>query len=68
MVWLAPAPRPGQRPGAPHRRRRLLLFLLLQVVTVLVVGLLLGVVESKRGAIRKGLVQELLYAQDTVLC
>jgi hypothetical protein len=28
----------------------------------------LGVVESKRGAIRKGLVQELLYAQDTVLC
>ena len=27
----------------------------------------LGVVESKRGAIRKGLVQELLYAQDTVL-
>ena len=27
-----------------------------------------GVVESKRGAIRKGLVQELLYAQDTVLC
>ena len=25
----------------------------------------LGVVESKRGAIRKGLVQELLYAQDT---
>ena len=28
----------------------------------------LGVVESKRGAIRKGLVHELLYAQDTVLC
>ena len=28
----------------------------------------LGVLESKRGAIRKGLVQELLYAQDTVLC
>jgi ribonuclease HI len=28
----------------------------------------LGVVESKRGAIRKGLVQELLHAQDTVLC
>jgi hypothetical protein len=28
----------------------------------------LGVVESKRGAIRKDLVQELLYAQDTVLC
>ena len=28
----------------------------------------MGVVESKRGAIRKGLVQELLYAQDTVLC
>ena len=28
----------------------------------------LGVVESKRGTIRKGLVQELLYAQDTVLC
>jgi hypothetical protein len=28
----------------------------------------LGVVKSKRGAIRKGLVQELLYAQDTVLC
>jgi len=28
----------------------------------------LGVVESKRGAIRKGLVQELLYVQDTVLC
>ena len=27
----------------------------------------LGVVESKRGAIRKGLVHELLYAQDTVL-
>jgi len=28
----------------------------------------LGVVESKRGAIRKRLVHELLYAQDTVLC
>ena len=28
----------------------------------------LGVVESKRGAIRKGLVHELLYAQDAVLC
>ena len=28
----------------------------------------LGVVESKRGAIQKGLVHELLYAQDTVLC
>ena len=28
----------------------------------------LVVVESKRGAIRKGLVHELLYAQDTVLC
>ena len=28
----------------------------------------LGVVESKRVSIRKGLVQELLYAQDTVLC
>ena len=28
----------------------------------------LGVVESKRGAIRKGLVHELLYAQETVLC
>ncbi len=29
----------------------------------------LGVVESKRGSIRKDLVQlELLYAQDTVLC
>ena len=29
----------------------------------------LGVLESKRGAIReKGLVQELLYSQDTVLC
>jgi hypothetical protein len=28
----------------------------------------LGVIESKRGAIRKGLVHELLYAQDTVLC
>jgi hypothetical protein len=28
----------------------------------------LGVVKSKRGAIRKGLVHELLYAQDTVLC
>jgi hypothetical protein len=27
----------------------------------------LGVVESKRGAIRKGLVHELLYAQDTTL-
>ena len=26
------------------------------------------IVESKRGAIRKGLVHELLYAQDTVLC
>jgi hypothetical protein len=28
----------------------------------------LGVVESKRAAIRKGLVHELLYTQDTVLC
>ncbi len=28
----------------------------------------LGVVESKRNIIRKGLVQELLNAQDTVLC
>ena len=28
----------------------------------------LGVVESKRWAIRKGLVHELLYAQDAVLC
>ena len=28
----------------------------------------LGVVESKKGAIRKGLVHGLLYAQDTVLC
>ena len=27
----------------------------------------LGVVESKRGAIRKGLVHELLYAQDMLL-
>ena len=27
-----------------------------------------GGIKSKRGAIRKGLVQELLYAQDTVLC
>ncbi len=27
----------------------------------------LGVVESKRGAIRKGLVHELLYAPETVL-
>ena len=28
----------------------------------------LGVVESKRNIIRKGLVYELLNAQDTVLC
>ena len=28
----------------------------------------LGVVESKRNTIRKGLVHELLDAQDTVLC
>ena len=28
----------------------------------------LGVVESKRNAIRKGFVHELLSAQDTVLC
>ena len=28
----------------------------------------LGVVESKRNTIRKGLVHELLNAQDTVLC
>ena len=28
----------------------------------------LGVVESKRNIIRKGLVHELLNAQDTVLC
>ena len=28
----------------------------------------LGVLESKRHAIRRGLVHELLYAQDTVLC
>ena len=28
----------------------------------------LGVVESKRNSIRKGLVHELLNAQDTVLC
>ena len=28
----------------------------------------LGVVESKRNAIRKGFVHELLNAQDTVLC
>ena len=28
----------------------------------------LGVVESKRGSIRKDLVHELLYTQDTVLC
>ena len=28
----------------------------------------LGVVESKRNSIRKGLVLELLNAQDTVLC
>jgi hypothetical protein len=28
----------------------------------------LGVVESKRNTVRKGLVHELLHAQDTVLC
>jgi hypothetical protein len=28
----------------------------------------LGVLESKRHTIRRGLVHELLYAQDTVLC
>ena len=28
----------------------------------------LGVIESKRNTIRKGLVHELLNAQDTVLC
>ena len=28
----------------------------------------LGVVESKRNTVRKGLVYELLNAQDTVLC
>ena len=28
----------------------------------------LGVVESKRNAIRRGFVHELLNAQDTVLC
>jgi len=28
----------------------------------------LGVIDSKRGTIRKGMVHELLYAQDTVLC
>ena len=28
----------------------------------------LGVIESKRNTIRKGLVHELLNAQDTILC